>query len=140
MKFRKFRLLQSASAFVLILIVGRVMGEDAKPAPGAKPGAALPIAELQRDMPVDFEKEILPFLKNNCLACHNTTKAKGGLNLETPQFILKGGDTGPAAVAGKSAESLIFKASAHRDPDLIMPPKDNKANAADLTPEQLALL
>jgi WD40 repeat protein len=102
--------------------------------------AGLPVAELRRDMPVDFEKEILPALKNNCLACHNTTKAKGGLNLETPQLMLKGGDTGPAVAPGKSAESLVFKAAAHLDPELLMPPKDNKANASDLSPAQLALL
>ncbi len=103
-------------------------------------GTGLPIAELMRETQVDFEKEILPTLKNNCLACHNTTKAKGGLNLETPQLILKGGDTGPAASPGKSAESLLFTAAAHLDSELIMPPKDNKANASDFSPEQLALL
>ncbi len=102
--------------------------------------AGLSIAELNRDTPVDFEKEILPALKNNCLACHNTTKAKGGLNLETPQLMLKGGDTGPAVAPGKSAESLVLMAAEHLYPELIMPPKDNKANASDLTPEQLALL
>lgn len=100
------------------------------------------MAALQRDgsLAVDFEKEILPVLKNNCLACHNTTKAKGGLNLETPQLIRKGGDSGPAVSPGQSAESLLFKAAGHLDPELIMPPRDNKANASDLRPEQLALL
>ena len=43
-------------------------------------------------------------------------------------------------MAGKSAESLLFKAAAHLDPELIMPPKDNKANASSLTPDQLALV
>lgn len=102
--------------------------------------AGLQIAELKRETPVDFEKEILPIFRNSCLACHNTTKAKGGLNLETPQLILKGGDTGPSAVPGKSGESLLLKASLQTDPELIMPPKDNKANAPNLTPEQLALV
>jgi WD40 repeat protein len=111
------------------------------PAPAQSPKpTGLPVAELSRDTRVDFEKEILPALKNNCLAFHNTTKAKGGLNLETPQLMLKGGDTGPAVVPGKSAESLVFKAAAHLDPELTMPPKDNKANASDLAAEQLALL
>jgi WD40 repeat protein len=102
--------------------------------------APLTIAELKHDAPVDFEKELLPVLKNNCLACHNTTKAKGGLNLEMPQLMLKGGDSGPAIVPGKSTESLAFKAAAHLDSELLMPPKDNKVNAANLSPEQLALL
>lgn len=100
---------------------------------------ALPVAEVKRDDPVDFEKEILPVLKNNCLACHNQTKAKAGLVLETPQTILKGGESGPAVVPGKAAESLLFKAAAQLD-DTKMPPKDNKVNAADLKPEELALL
>jgi WD40 repeat protein len=102
--------------------------------------SALAVAELKRESPVDFEREILPIFRNNCLACHNTTKAKASLNLETPKLILKGGDNGPGVQAGRAAESLIFKAAAHLDPELIMPPKDNKANASNLSPEQLALL
>ena len=99
----------------------------------------LPIADMKRGDPVDFEKEILPLLKNNCMACHNQTKAKAGLVLETPQTILKGGDSGPGVVPGKSGESLLLKAAAHLD-DPKMPPKDNKVNAADLKPEELGLL
>ena len=116
----------------------RAQAEEPKAAPGQPAGIA--VVELKRETPVDFEKEILPVFKSSCLACHNQTKAKGGLNLETPQLMLKGGDTGPAAIAGKSTESLILKAASHVDPELIMPPRDNKANAPDLTPEQLALL
>ncbi|HKP38741.1 MAG TPA: c-type cytochrome domain-containing protein, partial [Pyrinomonadaceae bacterium] len=100
---------------------------------------ALPIAELKRNEPVDFEKELLPVLKNNCLACHNQTKAKAGLILETPQTILRGGDSGSAVVPGHPAESLLFKAAAHLD-DSKMPPTDNKVNAVELKPEELGLL
>lgn len=121
---------------VTLFLAASTYADD--PSPVAK--AALPVAELKRDSTVDFEKEILPSLRNNCLACHNTTKAKAGLNLETPQLILKGGDSGPGVVPGKSAESLVFKAAAHLDPEMIMPPKDNKANASNLKPNELALL
>src|SRR5688500_5869491 len=85
----------------------------------------LPMANVTRDTSVDFEKEILPILKNNCLACHGESKPKAGLVLETPQSILKGGDSGPAVVPGKSAESILLKAAAHKDVDMIMPPRDN---------------
>jgi len=101
--------------------------------------AALPVAEVTRDTPVDFGKELYPILKRNCLACHNTTKAKAGLNLESPAAILQGGDSGPAAVAGRSAESLLFQTSAHLE-DPVMPPSGNKVNAVNLTPEELGLL
>ena len=133
----------SPLVLVLLLALGFLAAPRrgrAAEAPAAAKFTALPVAELHRETPVDFEKEILPFLKNNCFACHNTTKAKGGLNLETPQLILKGGETGPAVVAGNSTTSLVFKAAAHLDSELIMPPKDNKANASELKPEQLALL
>ena len=123
----------------LIIGVAARTGAEEPKTEGPKP-SSLAVAELKRETPVDFEKEVLPILKNNCLACHNTTKAKGGLNLETPQLILKGGDSGPAVSPGKSADSLVFKAASHLDPELIMPPKDNKANASDFAPGQLALL
>lgn len=127
-----------AGCFFVAVATTTLWADDAKP--DAPKAAGLPVAELKRETPVDFEKEILPIFRGSCLACHNTTKAKGGLNLETPQLITKGGDSGPSSVAGKSAESLLFKAAAHFDPELIMPPKANKANAADLTPDQLALV
>ena len=88
---------------------------------------------------VDFQGEILPVLKNNCLACHNQSKAKGGLNLETPLTILKGGDSGPAIVPHKPSESLLFRSAAHQA-EPFMPPKDNKVNAANLSPKELDLI
>jgi WD40 repeat protein len=103
-------------------------------------GAPIPIAPLDRATPVDFEKEVVPFLRDNCFACHCQTTKKGGLNLETPELMLKGGDSGPAIIAGKGAESLALQAAAHFEDDLRMPPRDNKAKARDLTGEQLALL
>src|SRR5437868_1939922 len=111
-------------------------------APGARAAdgpVALPVAELQRTTPVDFEKEILPALSANCLACHNRTKAKADLVLETPADILKGGENGPAVVPKRAGDSLLLKSAAHRQ-EPVMPPKDNKVAAVDLTPEQLGLI
>lgn len=108
--------------------------------PMAAFAAPLPIADLKRSEPVNFAREIHPLLKRNCLACHNTTKAKADLNLESPEMMRKGGETGPALVPGKSAESLLLKSAAHLDEDLVMPPPGNKVKAANLTPDELALL
>src|SRR5690242_11971267 len=52
------------------------------------------IAEIRRESAVDFQTEVLPILKRNCLACHNAAKAEGELVLETPQTIAKGGADG----------------------------------------------
>ena len=87
----------------------------------------------------DFYRDVFPFLKANCIACHNKTTTKAGLNMETPEFMKKGGDSGPGIVPGKGAESLIVEASVHSD-DIEMPPPNNKSGAIRLTPAEIAVL
>jgi WD40 repeat protein len=118
---------------MIVVSAGAAVAGDAQPIAIAKP---------TRTDKVDFEKEILPLFNASCLACHNKTKPKGGLVLETPADIKKGGDSGPVVADGKPAESLLLKAAAHSGGDDVdpMPPPGNKANAKDLTPEQLGLL
>lgn len=107
----------------------------------ASSAAAPPIAiePLTRSEPVSFDREILPILRRNCLACHSAGERQGGLVLESPAAILKGGDSGPAAVAGKGADSLLLKLAAHQS-DPVMPPEGNDVAAAPLSPSQLGLL
>ena len=105
----------------------------------AEPPKPLAIADVTHTGPVDFEKEILPILRSNCLACHNLSVAESELVLETPRMILKGGVSGPAVVPGKADDSLLFTMSAHRE-EPVMPPADNDRNAHNLSPEQLGLL
>ena len=102
-------------------------------------GNLLPVAELKHPRPVDFQREILPIFKKNCLACHNATDAEGKLVLETPQTIAKGGENGPAVVARQPDKSLLFE-RARGGGDGIMPPEDNKVAASPLKPEELGLL
>jgi mono/diheme cytochrome c family protein len=85
--------------------------------------------------PVDFEKEIKPLFEAACIKCHAKGKDKGGFSLETREAFLKGGDTGPGAVIGKSGESNIVELVAGLDPDSIMPKKGTR-----WTPEQVGLL
>ncbi len=101
--------------------------------------APIPVANVQRGEPVVFEKDILPILQKNCLACHSLTEKHGDLVLESPQGILKGGDTGPAAIPGKGAESLILKVAAHQS-EPVMPPEGNEVAAKPLTSQELGLL
>lgn len=99
----------------------------------------IPIANVARGTPVSFEKDILPILRNNCLACHGAANAHGDLVLESPATILRGGDTGPAIVPGKSAESLLLKLAAHQE-EPVMPPPNNDVAAKPLTSQELGLL
>ena len=97
------------------------------------------IETINRKTDVDFEKEILPILRKNCLACHNSTDAESDLVLETPADILKGGIDGPAAIAMKGSESLLVLL-ASRAQESFMPPDDNDVGAKMLTPNELGLI
>ncbi|MEQ1751130.1 MAG: c-type cytochrome domain-containing protein [Prosthecobacter sp.] len=88
---------------------------------------------------LDFYRDVYPFLKANCISCHNKTTTKADLDMETPEMMKKGGETGAGVVPGKSAESLIVQASLHTE-DLEMPPKNNKSGAVNLTPAEIAIL
>ena len=102
--------------------------------------AALPVAEPDSKTVVSFQKDILPILRNNCLPCHNKTRAKAEIMLETPADIFKGNDDGPLVVPGKPDESYLFLVSAHIEEDSIMPPAKNKVSAKNLTPRELGLM
>ena len=57
-----------------------------------------------------FEKHVRPLLVEKCQSCHGAEKAKGGLRLDSRAALLRGGDSGPAAVPGTPGESLLVKA------------------------------
>jgi cytochrome c553 len=80
-----------------------------------------------------FEKEVRPLLVEHCLKCHGEDKPKGGLRLISRESVLKGGDTGAAAVAGKPKESLLIQVVNYTD-SLQMPPKRK------LSDRQIAIL
>ena len=83
-----------------------------------------------------FEKRVRPVLVGHCYPCHSTEgkKARGGLLLDSREAILKGGDSGPALVAGDPDKSLFIRAVRHVGPDLRMPPgkKLSDTQVADL--------
>lgn len=131
----------TAVDFLLSLILLLAFsGADLRAQDTAVPAApVIAVERLARSEPVDFERELLPVLQVSCLPCHNKTTTKADLILETPADMLRGGESGAAVVPGKSAESLLLKLSTH-EAKPRMPPKDNKANAVNLTPRELGLL
>ena len=105
-------------------------------------GAATTPIEIAAPKPgvsVDFQRDVYPILKANCIACHNKTTTKADLNMETPELMKKGGESGPGIVPGKGADSIILQAGAHTW-DSIMPPKGNKVGAVNLTSQELGVL
>lgn len=106
---------------------------------GAEPPTAAQQTPARPATEIDFYRDLYPMLKTNCVSCHNKTTTKGDLNMESPELMKKGGESGPGVIAGKSADSLIWQAAAHLDADLVMPPKNNKSGARQLTPAEVAL-
>ena len=96
---------------------------------------ASPAARAEKD----YFRDVYPFLRGNCVACHNKTTTKAGLNMETPALLRKGGESGPAAIPGNGAQSPIVRFAQHLE-DEVMPPKNNKSGAVDLTAAEIEVL
>ncbi len=93
---------------------------------------ALPTAHGENPKPIDFARDVKPIFAAHCVSCHGAEKQRAGLRLDRRAEALKGGDTGPAFVPGKPAESLIYKLVTHADADQRMPPKKPALGAAEV--------
>lgn len=57
-----------------------------------------------------FSENIRPIFEKNCLSCHNRRSFFfGGLRLNSLDWIQKGGHSGPAIVASRPGESLLYQ-------------------------------
>jgi hypothetical protein len=57
--------------------------------------------------PVDYVRQVKPFLAAHCYACHAALQQKGGLRLDTARALREGGNHGPAVVPGNSGASRV---------------------------------
>ena len=71
-------------------------------------GALLGVVPLCADDAPSFAKDVAPILAANCAGCHSGSTAMGSLHLDTFAGLEKGGHSGAAIVAGKSAGSLLY--------------------------------
>ena len=70
----------------------------------------------------DLAKSAMSVVRDSCLSCHNTEKAKGGLIMETREALIRGSDSGEVVVEGKPGESYLLETLT--DPgEAHMPPK-----------------
>ncbi|MBK8092996.1 MAG: DUF1553 domain-containing protein [Verrucomicrobiaceae bacterium] len=80
----------------------------------------------------DFDREIRPLLQERCVECHGPEKQKADLRLDARIHAFKGGESGPAIIAGKTSASPLFKHITATG-DERMPPKGEP-----LTADQIA--
>jgi len=68
--------------------------------------------QMARSMEL-FKTQVSGILKQHCAECHGGEKTESEFDLTTREGLLKGGDSGPAVVPGKPAESLLVKLIRH---------------------------
>ncbi len=73
-----------------------------------------------------FERDVRPILKTHCFQCHGEEdKREGGLDGRLVRHLLAGGESGPAIVAGKPNDSLLW----NRIESEEMPPRGKLSRA-----------
>jgi len=56
---------------------------------------------------VDFIKDVLPILSENCYVCHSGERPKGGLHLDNRELALKGSSSGRVIIPGNAKDSRL---------------------------------
>jgi mono/diheme cytochrome c family protein len=109
------------------------------PVPALLIFALLTLALLAGDDPkaastqkIDFDAQIKPIFQARCLNCHAKGKYKGGFSLENREATLKGGESGPGFIVGKSESSLLVELVAGLDPDRRMPASGDPLSKAEV--------
>lgn len=103
-------------------------------------GAAAPAAAAFTGAPeraAVYPALIQPVLQRHCVSCHGPGAPRGGLTLDTPDAILKGGDHGPVLSPGRAVSSeLIRRLWLPADHADVMPPRGQRP----LSPAEAGLL
>jgi uncharacterized membrane protein/mono/diheme cytochrome c family protein len=103
--------------------------------PRQKPVQSKPITNLQEA--VVYRDIIHPIVEARCVNCHNPDKMKGDLRMDSPEQLVKGGESGPLFVAGNAEGSEMLKRlMLPEEHDDHMPPKGK----SQLTKEQVELI
>ena len=84
--------------------------------------AALSPASFAQQPSDFFEKNVRPVLADNCFACHGKQKM-GGLQLDSRDHVMKGGQDGPVIVPGDPDNSLLVQAIRKTHDRIKMPPQ-----------------
>tara|TARA_B100000925_G_scaffold15808_1_gene11000 strand:+ start:2754 stop:4109 length:1356 start_codon:yes stop_codon:yes gene_type:complete len=131
---RSFTRSINITAIILLMVTGHFGGEMThgqnylfENLPYVKKEISVtPLTEVERseiDSLYVFEDLIYPVLEEKCMACHNKNRAYGGLNMNTFESMMEGGNSGVGILKNKPYESLIYKRiSFPHDHPKFMPP------------------
>ena len=94
----------------------------------APPTRSRPVPSSSPEARERFGHQVRPILESRCFGCH-AELAEGKLRLDSRAAILAGGKSGPAAVPGDAASSLLLQVIGYQHeikmpPDSALPPDD----------------
>jgi len=99
----------------------------------------LPPPAAKKDL--TYAKDIQPIIEKSCVKCHSGEKPKSKYKLDTREAMIKGGESGDAAIIpGKSEKSPLVHFIADLVVDMEMPPLDKREKYPALTKDQIALI
>jgi hypothetical protein len=78
---------------------------------------------------VDFRRDVLPILSENCFSCHGFAEdaRQAGLRLDVSEGALADADSGSAAIVpNRPEESEMWRRVSADDPDIRMPPPETE--------------
>jgi mono/diheme cytochrome c family protein len=81
---------------------------------------------------VDFVRDVQPIFASACLECHNATRRRGGLRLDSKRSVFQGGKSGPEIVAGRPDESVLMRRVQGLDGKQRMPLENDALDADEL--------
>ncbi len=104
------KLLSPALVSLPLALAALVFGEPAGPGAG-------------KEAPIDYSRDILPILANNCFTCHGPADKKAGLRLDQRDHAVKPTRSGVIPIQpGKSAKSELVRRILAEDETERMPP------------------
>src|SRR5262245_40527030 len=107
------------SATLLLVIPGFIALAPTPATPGA--GAD------DKQPPLDFSRDILPILSNNCFTCHGPAEKKAGLRLDQREHATKKTRSGAIPIVpGKASSSELVRRIFAEDEEQRMPPANSK--------------
>jgi uncharacterized membrane protein len=76
------------------------------------------------DSAIYYTDVIEPILKSRCYSCHSSSKQKGQLRLDRPDYILKGGKHGPIIASPADSSELLKRLMLPLEDEHHMPPNE----------------
>jgi hypothetical protein len=84
--------------------------------------SSAPAADPKKPAKITYDDNVLPILREKCIACHGPDKKSSGLQLHNYQAVMQGGSGGAVVKPGDPDGSPLYLVVAHKA-EPFMPPK-----------------